>query len=464
MGHVISEVEDYLAERYGERDDISVRLTGTPLVMMRLMNRYVQTQISSLVSSSITVGLIVALMMKSVSFGLLSLVPLLFTVLINFGIMGFAKLPLDAVTSVISSIAVGIGVDYAVHYISRYRLELSDGMDQKTALRKAGSSAGRGIFFNAFALIAGFLVLAFSHFRAIAVFGYLISVTMIVSSLAALLVIPMVINYLTKRNLERGSKVKRTLAMFLILLLTAVSAGAAGAQEPTGRQILDDLGFDSILTGSGTAELTLITENARGAQRTYSVRVYLKSDEAGDKQFLEYLAPADVRGTKFLSINEEGQESQMWLYMPALGRERRIASHMTGDSFMGTDFTYEEIGGGFNYDRDYAVKRLADETVAGRDCYVLELTAESSDELYEKIVMWVWIEQMVPIRIQFYETGAALAKTLTLDRFQEVSGENIPHYLVMADEVQGTRTILEITELSQDEVSDDVFTVRNLRR
>lgn len=464
MGHVISEVEDYLAERYGERDDISVRLTGTPLVMMRLMNRYVQTQISSLVSSSITVGLIVALMMKSVSFGLLSLVPLLFTVLINFGIMGFAKLPLDAVTSVISSIAVGIGVDYAVHYISRYRLKLSDGMDQKTALRKAGSSAGRGIFFNAFALIAGFLVLAFSHFRAIAVFGYLISVTMIVSSLAALLVIPMVINYLTKRNLERGSKVKRTLAMFLILLLTAVSAGAAGAQEPTGRQILDDLGFDSILTGSGTAELTLITENARGAQRTYSVRVYLKSDEAGDKQFLEYLAPADVRGTKFLSINEEGQESQMWLYMPALGRERRIASHMTGDSFMGTDFTYEEIGGGFNYDRDYAVKRLADEAVAGRDCYVLELTAESSDELYEKIVMWVWIEQMVPIRIQFYETGAALAKTLTLDRFQEVSGENIPHYLVMADEVQGTRTILEITELSQDEVSDDVFTVRNLRR
>ncbi len=463
MGFVIGEVENYLAERYGGREDISVHLTGTPKVMMRLMNRYVQTQISSLVSSSLTVGLIVAFMMKSLPFGLLSLVPLLFTVLINFGLMGFASLPLDAVTSVIASIAVGIGVDYAVHYISRYRLELSDGYDRETALRRAGSTAGRGIFFNALALIAGFLVLAFSHFRAIAVFGFLISTTMIVSSLAALLVIPMVINFLAKRKLKGGKEMKRTLVIMLALLLTAASA-AVSAQELTGQQIIDDLGFDSILTGSGTAELTLITENARGAQRTYSVRVYLKTDDAGDKQFLEYLAPADVRGTKFLSINEEGQESQMWLYMPALGRERRIASHMTGDSFMGTDFTYEEIGGGFNYDKDYAAKRLADEQVQGLECYVLELTAAEPDALYEKIVMWVWIEKMVPVKLQFYSGGEVLAKTLAMDQFQLVSGELIPHHLVMADEVQGTRTILEITELSQAEVSDDVFTVRNLRR
>lgn len=204
MGHVIGEVENYLAERYGGRDDINVRLTGTPQVMMRLMSRYVQTQVSSLVSSSIAVGLIVSLMMKSLVFGLISLVPLLFTVLINFGIMGLANLPLDAVTSIIASLAIGIGVDYAVHYISRYRLELADGHSVNEALRQAGSTSGRGIFFNALALILGFLVLAFSHFRAIAVFGYLISVTMIVSSLAALLVIPMLINYLEKRKLRKG--------------------------------------------------------------------------------------------------------------------------------------------------------------------------------------------------------------------------------------------------------------------
>ncbi len=464
MGHVIGEVEDYLEERYGSRTDLNVHLTGTPKVMMRLMNRYVQTQVSSLVSSSIAVGLIVALMMKSLVFGLVSLVPLLFTVLINFGLMGFASLPLDAVTSIIASLAIGIGVDYAVHYISRYRLELADGHDEEAALRRAGSTAGRGIFFNALALILGFLVLAFSHFRAIAVFGYLISVTMIVSSLAALLVIPMVIHFVAKGKLERGTKMKRTFLILLALVLAATAGSAVRGQELTGQQILDALNFDTLLSGSGTAELTLITENARGAQRDYSVRIYLKSDEAGDKQYLEYLAPADVRGTKFLSVNEEGQESQMWLYMPTLGRERRIASHMTGDSFMGTDFTYEEIGGGFNYDEDYTVKRLGDESVMGRDCYVLELIAQGAGAIYEKIQMWVWIGEMVPLQVAFYGNGETLAKILTMDNFKSVSGELIPHDLVMADQVKGTRTILQITELSSDSVSDDIFTVRNLRR
>ena len=148
---VIAEVENYLASRYGSRDDLDVHLTGTPKVMMRLMSRYVQTQVSSLIGASISVGILVAVLMKSLTFGLMSLVPLLFTVLMNFGVMGIAGLPLDAVTSIIASIAIGIGVDYAVHYISRYRLELADGGDVLTALRRAGSTAGRGIVFNALA-------------------------------------------------------------------------------------------------------------------------------------------------------------------------------------------------------------------------------------------------------------------------------------------------------------------------
>lgn len=197
MSDVINQVESYLADRYDD-SGLEVRLLGTPKVMLRLMNRYVQTQVSSLVSSSIAVGIIVAFLMKSAALGLLSLVPLLFTVIINFGIMGYAGLPLDAVTSIIASLAIGIGVDYAIHYISRYRLELAERKNVEQALRATGISAGRGIVYNAFALIIGFLVLVFSHFRAIAVFGVLISVTMIVSSLAALLVIPLLLNRFAK--------------------------------------------------------------------------------------------------------------------------------------------------------------------------------------------------------------------------------------------------------------------------
>ncbi len=255
---------------------------------------------------------------------------------------------------------------------------------------------------------------------------------------------------------------KKTIVIMLSLIV--LLGGFACAAELSGQEILDDLGFSTILSGSGVAELNLITENARGQQRKFSVKVYLKSDDAGDRQFLEYLSPADVRGTKFLSLNLEGQEDQMWLYMPAMGRERRIAAHMTGDSFMGTDFTYDEIGGNFAKEGQYSAVRLEDQTEDGVKCYVLDMTALEADALYEKVEMWVWQDEMVPVKVQFMDAGGTLKKTLTLDNFKTVSKELIPHDVIMADNVKGTRTILEIIEVSEEDVDDDVFTVRYLRR
>lgn len=255
---------------------------------------------------------------------------------------------------------------------------------------------------------------------------------------------------------------KKTLIIMLSLIV--LTSSIVFAQELSGQDILDDLGFSTILSGSGVAELNLITENARGVQRNFSVKVYLKSDDRGDRQFLEYLSPADVRGTKFLSLNEKGQEDQMWLYMPALGRERRIASHMTGDSFMGTDFTYDEIGGNFAEEGQYSAVRLADQKEGDVDCYVLDMTAIVEDALYEKIKMWVWQEEMVPVKVQFMDSAGVLQKTLNLSNFKQVSGELVPHDVIMADNLKGTRTILEIIEISEEDISDDVFTVRYLRR
>ncbi len=250
----------------------------------------------------------------------------------------------------------------------------------------------------------------------------------------------------------------------IVLSLIMLASGSALAAKPSGQEILDDLGFSTILSGSGVAELNLITENARGQQRKFSVKVYLKSDDAGDRQFLEYLSPADVRGTKFLSLNLKGQEDQMWLYMPAMGRERRIAAHMTGDSFMGTDFTYDEIGGNFAEKGQYSAVRLEDQTEGGVKCYVLDMTALKADALYKKVKMWVWQDEMVPVKVEFMDAAGVLQKTLTLDTFKTVSKELIPHDVIMADNVKGTRTILEIIEVSEEDVDDDVFTERYLRR
>lgn len=115
----------------------------------------------------------------------------------------------------------------------------------------------------------------------------------------------------------------------------------ANGQELTAEEILERIKGEASLAGSGMATVNLITENKRGDQRSNTVIIYRKADEEVEKQLIEYLEPADVKGTKFLSIVEEGKEDMMWLYLPALGRERRIAAHAKKESFMGTDFTYE---------------------------------------------------------------------------------------------------------------------------
>ncbi len=95
-------------------------------------------------------------------------------------------------TVMIASIVVGIGVDYAVHFITRYRRERLRGLGHVRALERTYDTAGRAILYNALTLALGFLVLVFSSFGALQTLGWLVAMTMVTSSLGALFIIPAV--------------------------------------------------------------------------------------------------------------------------------------------------------------------------------------------------------------------------------------------------------------------------------
>ena len=155
--------------------------------------------------SIVIVTAIVSILFSSIATGLLCALPLMFTIGINFGLMGYLGISLDVATAMIASIAIGIGIDYSIHFISRYAKEVKRGKDKVEALTITTSTAGRGIFFNAVTLILGFGVLLFSSFYAISIFGYLISLTMLISSLAALTLIPAVLR-VTRIGSKRRDK------------------------------------------------------------------------------------------------------------------------------------------------------------------------------------------------------------------------------------------------------------------
>ena len=151
-------------------------------------------KILNIVQIAAVVFIISSLIFRSLIAGMLVLLPLLITVLTNFGLMGWSGIPLNISTSLISAMAVGIGADYAIYLIYRLREELDMGSDEIPAVRKVIATAGQAIMFVAIAVSAGYGVLLLSFgFNIHKWLAILIAETMVMSSLSALLLIPALI-------------------------------------------------------------------------------------------------------------------------------------------------------------------------------------------------------------------------------------------------------------------------------
>lgn len=138
-------------------------------------------QIMSLILSLIIVIVLLSLMFKSYKIGLIGAVPITITALISFGTMGFLNIPLNTTTALLSSIAIGIGIDYAVHFIEQYRNNALKSDDMILVAQKTMAHSGRAISFNAIVVIAGFMVLLFSVFPPNRELGALVSLNMFTS-------------------------------------------------------------------------------------------------------------------------------------------------------------------------------------------------------------------------------------------------------------------------------------------
>jgi len=190
LAKLVREVRAYLDEHFNRPGEPKAEMVGPSQAYAALLARIIHSQLTSLTASVLAAGLIVALLMASWSAGLLSLVPLLLTIIVEFGVMAYAGLPLDMGTIMLGSIAIGIGIDYAIHFLSRLRLEIQGGLGPTAAYERTLRTSGKGIVFNALALMFGFSVLLASSFKGLVNFGFLIVLTMLIASTSSLTVVP----------------------------------------------------------------------------------------------------------------------------------------------------------------------------------------------------------------------------------------------------------------------------------
>ena len=160
---------------------VSVNYAGSGYKGLIFGDLILEGQIKSLILSLLIVIVLLSLMFKNWRLGLIGSVPIIITAFFSFGIMGFLNIPLNTTTALLSSIAIGIGIDYAVHFIEQYRYNASISSDKLVVAQKTMAHAGRAISYNAIVVIAGFMALLFSVFPPNRELGALVSLNMFTS-------------------------------------------------------------------------------------------------------------------------------------------------------------------------------------------------------------------------------------------------------------------------------------------
>ena len=189
---------------------------------------------------------------------------------------------------------------------------------------------------------------------------------------------------------------------------------------------------------------------------------YSKKDAQGNNRtVIVFLQPATVRGTRFLTIENPGRDNDQWIFLPSLGRVRRIAAAEGSGSFVGTDFSYDDIA---SMDRKADLDNhtiLREERFRNSDCYVIESIPKDTNYQYSKMIQWIDKNNFVIHKVELYDRRGNQVKLLEVLELREVQGRLAPFVTKMSTLTAGTSTSLNVEILRYDEnIPESVFTQR----
>jgi len=182
---------------------IRVKYAGSGYKALIFSDLILEGQIKSIIMSMVLVFLLLVIMFRSLKAGLIGSIPIVVTALISFGVMGLSDIALSTTTALLSSIAIGIGVDYAIHFLQNYKVYVRTTDSRHDAIHETMKHTGSAIFSNALVVIAGFLVMLFSVFPPNRMLGLLVSMNMFTSFIGTLSIM-MILVYSTKVFLRKG--------------------------------------------------------------------------------------------------------------------------------------------------------------------------------------------------------------------------------------------------------------------
>ncbi len=249
-----------------------------------------------------------------------------------------------------------------------------------------------------------------------------------------------------------------------VIMLIGVLLGlnSLSGQALSGEEIVKRVN-DIMSPASSWAKSKMTITTTSGDKRTFVSESWSKNK--GEKNLVRYLEPSRVKGQAVLMLNNA---DDIWMFFPRTQRVRKLATHAKRQKMQGSDFSYEDMGGGDAFIDDFASTRLEDDTAEGFECYQLELLRKpESDASYSRLRLWVVKENFVPVIIDYYaeKEPERPLKRLVASDIRLVDGIPTAMKMVMFNQEDNTQTEMEFLDVKYNLALDDsLFTERNLKK
>jgi|GEM_PF-46358 len=457
--------------------------------------------------SLLLVWLVSALLFRSFTAASFALIPVISSILLVYAAMVLFNIKLGVGTSMFASVAIGLGVDFAIHTIDRLRSTFkSTHGDWDKALAELYPLTGRALFFNYIAIALGFGVLITSQVVPLTNFGTIVFISVTTSFFASMSLLPALIKatkpafianqLITSEQVKMDShqsnpvsintiakptyaRAVRTLAIVFFLmgasyLVFNQQAYAASTNEATN--IVNKV--NNVDDGQQvTRKLTMTMIDKRGKSRVRETQAYRKYYDQEKRTVLFYKKPTNVKGTAFLTFDykDTAKDDDQWLYLPAMRKVRRISASDRGDYFLGTDFTYEDImleGKLELTDYDFTLLRnekVIHESGESFDTVVLEGKPKNKsiakDLGYARTLVWVDTTTWVVVKADYWDLKNKPLKTLVMTDIRDVGNIITRHILTINNHKTGHKTVFKFSNVDYNqEVKDSLFTKRALKQ
>jgi len=251
----------------------------------------------------------------------------------------------------------------------------------------------------------------------------------------------------------------------------ALAVPPAQAAEPSAKDIMEKVTVTRKLDGSeAVVKMTVTDDKKQSRERDITMATKLYDGGKTEKRIYRFLSPADVQGTSVLVFDYETKSDDVWIYLPALRKTRRIVSSQKSQSFMGSEFSYGDLNIPAIDDFDYAMSKQ--EPFGGETCYVIDVTPKSKDvaesEGYSKKTYWVSKDKFTVMRGLFYDKDGKLLKELVTGNIKLLDAKNKryrPMHMEMINKQNGRRSVFDSSKVTfAPSTKDEYFTTAYLER